>query len=116
MNAGTYLLLTLSLLFALAVAGSAISEQRNEDSDSTTPSRIAINHNETMLSVAAPAYGLSDLLADFQAFFSKPTSGGCDEWGCGTNHNETMLCSIPTCRDSEWSELNQPYSTGIEEN
>ena len=49
MNAGTNLLLTLSLLFAMAVAGSAISEQRNEESDTTTPSRIAINHNETML-------------------------------------------------------------------
>jgi len=103
MNAGTNLLLTLSLLFAMAVAGSAISEQRNEESDTTTPSRIAINHNETMLSVAGAAYGWSDWLADIQAFFSKPTSGGCDEWGCGTNHNETMLFSIPRCRDTDYS-------------
>jgi len=91
MNAGTNLLLILSLLFALAVGGATISERRNEEADTTTPSRIAINHNETMLSVAGAAYGWSDLLADLQAFFSTPRGGGCGEWVCGNNHNETML-------------------------
>jgi len=46
MNAGTNLLLTLSLLFALAVAGSAISEQRDEESDTTTPSSRSIHHTQ----------------------------------------------------------------------
>jgi len=38
---------------------------------------------------------LSDLLTTIRAFlFDRPTPGGCDEWGCGGNHNETMLFDI----------------------
>lgn len=92
MNSGTNFVLILSLLLALAMGSSAMKERKNEESDPTSPSRIAINHNETMLSVAAPAYAWRDWLADIQALFlSRPTGGGCDEWGCGGNHNETML-------------------------
>lgn len=40
------------------------------------------------------AYTLTEFLASIRALFvSKPTSGGCEEFGCGMNHNETMLSS-----------------------
>ena len=72
-------------------------DAQSSEASETPPSRIAINHNETMLGgslAIGQAYTLSDLLTSIQAFFSpKPTSGGCDEWGCGGNHNETMLSS-----------------------
>ena len=49
MNAGTNLMLILLLLLALAMGSSAMEEQKNEESDPASPSRIAINHNETIL-------------------------------------------------------------------
>lgn len=87
---------TLFLTMMLAVSGASTNANSSEASE-TPPSRIAINHNETMLGssmAVGQAYSWTDLLTTIQAFFgSRPTSGGCDDWGCGTNHNETMLGS-----------------------
>ena len=95
MNATTTLILTLSLFMVLAVGAAGTTDNSSEASE-TPPSRIAINHNETMLGSSlaiGQAYTFADLLASIQAVFAKPSSGGCDEWGCGSNHNETMLGS-----------------------
>ncbi len=95
MSAITTLILTMSVLMVLAVGGAGTSTQVSSEASDTPPSRIAINHNETMLGSSmaiGQAYTLADLLASIQALVvSKPTIGGCDDWGCGSNHNETML-------------------------
>ena len=52
MNAATSFVLTVSLLLALAMAGGGTKEQTHMKSSAVSeanPSRIAINHNETML-------------------------------------------------------------------
>ena len=95
MNVTTTLILTFSLLMVLAVGGASTQTQNSSEASETPPSRIAINHNETMLVDFAPIQTSNmwdEWLKNFAAFFStKPTPGGCDDWGCGTNHNETML-------------------------
>ncbi|HKE60748.1 MAG TPA: hypothetical protein VKB46_28780 [Pyrinomonadaceae bacterium] len=51
MNTGMNLLLMVSLLLALVLAGDAGKEQVKTNSEATQmrPSRIAINHNETLV-------------------------------------------------------------------
>jgi hypothetical protein len=55
-----------------------------------------MNHNETMVSdgpLVQQADTWTQWLTSLQAFFfSKPVPGGCDDWGCGMNHNETLVC------------------------
>jgi hypothetical protein len=54
MNAITTLILTFSLLMVLTVAGTSTNAQINvqsSDASDTPPSRLAANHNETMLTV-----------------------------------------------------------------
>lgn len=95
MSAITTLILTVSVLMVLAVGGGSTNVQNSSEASDTPPSKIAINHNETMLGgslAIGQAYTWTDLLTSIQAFFvSKTTWGGCDEFGCGSNHNETML-------------------------
>ena len=95
MSAITTLILTMSVLMVLAVGGASSNAQISSEASDAPPSRIAINHNETMLGgslAVGQAYTVADLIASIQSLVvSKPTSGGCDEWGCGSNHNETML-------------------------
>ena len=99
MNIATSFIAIVSLLLALATADTATKQQSEEQSRATaaetSPSKIALNHNETMVSDAAltqDASLWSRWVTSVQAFFfSRPTPGGCDEFGCGMNHNETML-------------------------
>ena len=66
-----------------------------------TPSKLVLTITETMVSDAAvevqQADTLSDWLMSVQAFvFSGflthlPVRGDCNEFGCGTNHIETMV-------------------------
>ena len=113
MNAITTLILTLSVLMVLAVAGATSNVQNSSEASDTPPSKIAINHNETMLGSSlaiGQAYSMtdsvSDLLASIQAFFGRPTSGGggCDDWECGSNHNETMLLDVASQTTDIWDE------------
>ena len=95
MSAITTLILTMSVLMVLAVGGASTNAENSSEASDMPPSRIAINHNETMLGgsmAIGQAYTVADLFADIQALLvSKRISAGCDEWMCGSNHNETML-------------------------
>jgi hypothetical protein len=62
MDAITNLVATVALLLAMAAADEATKGQANVSSPSATR-------------------GVS----------SRPLPGGCDEFGCGTNHNETLV-------------------------
>ena len=98
MNITTSFIAIVSLLLALATADIATIDQSNSTCNTTTvtnPNRIALNHNETMVSdepLAEQSVGWSQLLMSLRGFFfSRPSPGGCDEWGCGSNHNETLV-------------------------
>ena len=62
MNAIMNLVMIVSLLLALAAAGDASKSQ-------------------VELSSPSPTRGAS----------SRPLPGGCEEFGCGSNHNETLV-------------------------
>jgi len=58
------------------------------------------NHNDTLVSDATSVQQedtLSQWLTNVQAYvfasFTSyaPVRGGCDDWGCGMNHNETLV-------------------------
>ena len=113
MSAITTLILTLSLLMVLAVGSATTQTRISSDAIDAQPSRLAANHNETMLGgslAIGQAYSVtdsvSDLLASIQAFFGRPTSGGggCDDWECGGNHNETMLLDVASQTTDIWDE------------
>ena len=101
MNAGTGLLAIVTLLLALAGAGGVATEQAGVDSRAArpiTPSKLGVNHNETLVSDATPvqqADTWGQWLTSVRAFvftrFPVYVPGGCDDWGCGMNHNETMV-------------------------
>jgi len=102
MNIATSFIAIVSLLLAPATADTATKQQSEEKSPAAAqmaPSKIALNHNETMVSdapLAQEANLWSRWVASVQAFFfSRPLPGGCDDWGCGTNHNETMVSDAP---------------------
>jgi len=128
MNAGTGLVAIVSLLLALAAAGGAAKEQAGVDSPTgtrSTASRVpdrgsscpswgcGENHNETLVSDATSvqqADTLSQWLASVQAFVfasftnDAPVRGRCEDWGCGTNHNETFVQdAVPTPQVDTWS-------------
>ena len=87
MNAGTGLVAIVSLLLALAGAGGAATEQAGVDTQAAKPvttSKIALNHNETLVSDSSPVEQ-----ADGSLY--APKKAGCPVWMCGTNHNETMV-------------------------
>jgi Spy/CpxP family protein refolding chaperone len=44
----------------------------------------------TVAMVAAVAFAASAAAPTVSAAHAKPVPGGCDDWGCGTNHNEVM--------------------------
>jgi hypothetical protein len=104
MNAVTSFVAIVSLLLALATAGGAAKQETGTKSPAAMdiqPSKIVLNHNETMLS-DAPLVQQTDTwsqwLTSMQTFFFTTFStnapgpkGGCDESGCGMNHNETMV-------------------------
>jgi hypothetical protein len=129
MNIGTSFVAIVSLLLALAAADIATKEQSNGTSTTATvtaPNRIALNHNETMVSdapVAQDANFWSRWVTSLQAFFStRPKPGGCDEFGCGMNHNETMVSDAPLTQMNNAEsvrqfqprvELWQPWEHGI---
>jgi hypothetical protein len=65
------------------------------------------NHNETMVSDAEPIEVAQNFeylatakqtaatgILLFARFFSYQRGGGCDEFGCGMNHNETLLSDV----------------------
>jgi hypothetical protein len=62
MNTITYLVTIVSLLLAMAAAGEATQGQAGASSPSAT-----------------------------RGAFSRDSPVGCDEWGCGGNHNETLV-------------------------
>ena len=103
MNAGTGLVAIVSLLLALAGAGGPATEQAGVDSQAarpTTTSKIALNHNETLVRDApsveqAETWGQwltsvhSFVIERFSTYAPRPVL--CEDWGCGTNHNETLV-------------------------
>ena len=103
MNAGTGLVAIVSLLLALAGAGGAATEQAGVDSQAARPittSKLGLNHNETLVSDATPlqqADTWGQWLTSMHSFvierFSTyvPWPVVCEDWGCGMNHNETMV-------------------------
>jgi len=108
-----------SLLLGLAAAGNTAKEQAQVTPPAAgqiTPSKIALNHNETMVSDAAlvqPADTWSQWLTSLRAFFvtSFSTSaprpkGGCEDvFGCGMNHNETMVTDAALVQPADaWSQ------------
>ena len=62
MDAIMNLVATVALLLAMAAAGEATKDQVGASSPPATHS-----------------------------ISSRPLPGGCDDWGCGTNHNETLV-------------------------
>jgi len=115
MNIATSFIAIVSLLLALATADTATKQQSEEQSPAaaaaTSPSKIALNHNETMVSdapLAQDASLWSRWVTSVQAFFfSRPIPGGCDEWGCGTNHNETMVSDAPLAQMNKAESVRQ---------
>lgn len=107
MNAVTGFVAIVSLLLALATAGDARKDQAKVDAPprNITPSKIAINHNETMVrdatSVQQPDAwaewwtNVQDFVFANLITYDLRDKGGCDDWGCGTNHNETMVSDEP---------------------
>jgi hypothetical protein len=98
MNAVTNFVAIVSISLALVAGSSSAGKEQAQvnlpQGRSITPSKIALNHNETMVSDAGLVQvdDLSQWLTSLEAFFfNKHVPGGCDEWGCGTNHNETMV-------------------------
>ena len=105
MNAVTSFVSIVSLLLALAGAGGTAKKQAADVNSpaarNITPSKIVLNHNETMLSdttLLQQADPWSQWLTSLQVFvFTRFSSyapgggGGCEEWGCGANHNETLV-------------------------
>ena len=67
MSEVTNLVTIISLLLALAVAG-----------DATKGRSTASSPPATREASAKPV----------------PRGAGCDDWGCGTNHNETLICDV----------------------
>ena len=111
MNITTSFIAIVSLLLALVTADIATKDQSNSTCNTTTvtnPNRIALNHNETMVSdepLAEQSVGWSQLLMSLRGFFfSRPSPGGCDDWGCGMNHNEIMVSDAPLAQSANlWS-------------
>ena len=115
MNAGTGLVAVVWLWLALAGAGGAATEQAGADSltgTRGTASRLpdrgdtcptwgcGENHNETLVRDAtsvpqADTWGQwltsvhSFVIERFSTYAPRPVL--CEDWGCGTNHNETMV-------------------------
>jgi hypothetical protein len=69
MNTITNLVTIVSLLLALAAAGDA------------TKGQVKVSSSPATHSIS-----------------SRPLPGGCDEWGCGTNHNETLVRDAVTVK------------------
>ena len=103
MNAVTGLVAIASLLLALAAAGGTAKEQVGVNSQAARPitaSKLGANHNETLVrdtTSVQQADTLSQWLTSVQAFvFARSLTYGssgirCEDWGCGTNHNETLV-------------------------
>ena len=95
MNAVTGFVAIVSLLLALAAAGGPAKEPAGL----ITPSKLATNHNETLVTdtAARQADTLSRLLAGVQsvvfANFSFNVGGSCPPFACGTdsNRSETLV-------------------------
>jgi hypothetical protein len=112
MNAVTSFVAIVSILLALAAGGSTAKEQAQANPPQVrniTPSKIVLNHNETMVSDAAlvqRAGTWSQWLKSIQAFFfTRPIPGGCEEFGCGGNHNETMVSDTALAQQADtWSQ------------
>ena len=107
MNTGMSFLAIVSLLLAMAMAGEAVKQQTRGTSSAPTYNReavdrIAINHNETMVSDVALVQQASLWLTNLRSFvvtefvtYSHRGKVGCDdEFGCGMNHNETMVSDV----------------------
>jgi len=98
MNKVTSITAIAFMIFALTLEGNTANGHTQAKSIygwNIAQSRIALNHNETIvrdLALVQQPNVLSRLLTTIQSFFvSRPKPGGCDEWGCGANHNETMV-------------------------
>ena len=48
----------------------------------------------TLAAVAAVAFAASAAVPTVSAAHAKPIPGGCDDFGCGTNHNEVMASPL----------------------
>ncbi|MCM3906056.1 MAG: hypothetical protein ND866_30600 [Pyrinomonadaceae bacterium] len=121
MNTVTGYVAIVSLLLAMALAGGTAKKQESVNSQTErniAPSRIALNHNETIVSDATSVQqedSWSQFLTNVQVFiFNKfssyaPGAGvrdGCEEFGCGGNHNETMLSDATSVQQTNaWGQL-----------
>lgn len=104
MNALTSFVTIASLLLALATAGTVVNKQTDVNSPAAsrniTPSKLGLNHNETMVSDAAlvqqadTVKWLMNVQTSILTRFSIYLSGRCEDWGCGTNHNETLVRDV----------------------
>ncbi len=117
MNAVTNFVAIASILLALATAGGA-AKAKSGDEEIITPSKIVLNHNETMVNDATSVQrseALSKWLMGLSVFiFNRVSSyargggvpGGCDDWGCGMNHNETIVSDATSTQQPDtWSQL-----------
>jgi len=106
MNTGMSFFAIASLLLAMAMAGESLKQQARGTSSAPTHNRnsvdrIAINHNETMVSDVALIQQASLWLTNLRSFvvtkfatYTRGGKGGCEEFGCGGNHNETMVSDV----------------------
>lgn len=111
MNTGMSFLAIVSLLLAMAMAGESVKQQAGGTAPSAqsyscgSVDKIAINHNETMVSdmafvEEASLWLRSFLVTQFETY-ARAGKGGCDdEFGCGTNHNETMVSDVALAEQS----------------
>jgi hypothetical protein len=63
------------------------SETPTKNSD---PSKSTRRFVATLAIVATVAFAASAAAPSVSAAHAKPVPGGCDEFGCGSNHNEVM--------------------------
>jgi hypothetical protein len=103
MNAVTSFVALASLLLALGTAGVVANKQTGVNSPAAsrtiTPSKLGVNHNETMVSDATTVHQRdtsNEVFKGEQAFgfvrvLLYPNMAGCPVWMCGSNHNETMV-------------------------
>ncbi len=116
MNTVTGYVAIVSLLLAMALAGGAAKKQGSVNSQTErniAPSRIALNHNETLVSDVTSVQqtdSWSEFLISVQVFIFNRFSiyapgrgipGGCDEFGCGMNHNETMVSDATSVQQAD---------------
>jgi len=96
--------ITIALILALASAESSIRYRDNVSNNDAAPRGVNLNHNETLVRDTARTLQADDwslrlnveqAVAAALSFISFPMYqshiAGCGRWGCGLNHNETLV-------------------------